>query len=90
MIAGRPDDKFGASIMYAQFSDGVRAFARDQIAWTGNPSVVQDYEMNLELTYVAQVIPGWTVQPFLTYVCASDGESGRDAMVVGLRSNWRY
>ena len=90
MIAGRPDDKFGASIMYAQFSDGVRAFARDQIAWTGNPSVVQDYEMNLELTYVAQVIPGWTVQPLLTYVWHPNGESGRDAMVVGLRSNWRY
>ena len=90
MIASRPNDKFGASIMYSQFSNGVRAAARDQIAWSGSPTVVQDYEMNLELTYMAQVIPGWTVQPLLTYVWHPNGESGRDAMVVGLRSYWRF
>ena len=90
MVAGRPDDKFGASLMYAQFSDGVRAFARDQITWTGTPTVVPDYEMNLELTYLLQIIPGWTVQPVLTYVWHPSGASGRDAMVVGVRSNWRY
>ncbi|MCC7347193.1 MAG: carbohydrate porin [Variibacter sp.] len=90
MIPGRPDDKFGASVIYARYSDSVRAFDRDQIAFSGLPGVVRDFETNLELTYMAQIIPGWTVQPVLTYIWHPGGDATRNAMVTGVRSIWRY
>ena len=93
MIPGRPDDKFGASVVYARFSDGIRGFDKDQIAFTGLPLQVRDYEINLELTYVAQIIPGWTVQPDFQYIwhpTAGDQPSNRYAVVAGVRSIWRY
>lgn len=90
LIPGRPDDRFGASILYARFSSAARAFARDQMALTGIPGVVRDYEANLELTYLAQVMPGWTVQPVWTYVWHPNGEAGRNATVTGIRSIWRF
>ena len=52
LLPGRPDDKFGAAVIYARFSDSVRAFDRDQINVTG-VGLVRDYETNLELSYVA-------------------------------------
>ena len=90
MVPGRPDDKFGASVIYARFSNSVRGFDMDQIAFTGIPQAVRDYEANLEITYVAQIIPGWTVQPDFQYVWHPNGQPGRDAKVVGVRSIWRY
>src|SRR5262249_35410723 len=48
MIPQRPDDKFGASFIYARFSDAVRAFDRDVVTLTGVPSPIRDYEANLE------------------------------------------
>jgi porin len=90
MIPGRPDDKFGASMIYARYSDSVRAFDRNQIAFTGVPGVIQDFEANLELTYMAQIIPGWTVQPVWTYVWHPSGDASRNAMVTGVRSLWRF
>jgi porin len=90
MVPGRPDDRFGASVMYSRFSDSVRAFDRDTLNFTGLPGVVRDYETNLELTYVAQIVPGWTVQPLVTYVWHPDGDADRNALVTGLRSIWRY
>jgi len=90
LIPNRPDDKFGASLIYARFSDAVRAFDRDQIAFTGMPGVIRDYEANLELTYLAQIIPGWTVQPVVTYIWHPNGDASRNALVTGARSIWRY
>lgn len=85
LIPGRPDDKFGAAVIYSRFSDSVRAFDRDQINFTG-AGFVRDYETNLELTYVAQIIPGWTVQPVYTHIWHPSGQAGRDAQVAGVRS----
>jgi porin len=93
IVPGRPDDKFGASFIYARFSDGVRGFDADRIAFTGLPLAVRDYELNLELTYVAQIIPGWTVQPDFQYIwhpTVGDQPSNRFATVVGVRSIWKY
>ena len=45
-----------------------------------------DYETNLELTYVAQVVPGWTVQPVYTSIWHPSGQPGHDAQVFGARS----
>jgi len=90
LIPQRPGDRFGASVIYARFSDSVRAFDQDQINFSGVPGNVRDYEANLELSYVAQVIPGWTVQPDFQYIWHPNGVSGRDAKVLGIRSMWNY
>jgi porin len=91
MIPHRPDDKFGASFIYSRYSGNVRGNERDEIAFTGAPVVIQDFEANLELTYLAQVVPGWTVQPVLTYVWHPDGgASSANALVIGVRSIWHF
>jgi porin len=90
LVPGRPDDKFGASAMVARFSDALRGFEHDQIAFSGVPGVVRDYEANLEFTYVAQIIPGWTVQPVVTRVWHPNGDASRNAWVTGARSIWRF
>jgi len=54
------------------------------------PGVVRDFEANLEFTYQAQIIPGWTVQPVVTRVWHPNGDASRNALVTGIRSVWRY
>ena len=90
LIPGRPDDRFGASVIYAKFSDSVRAFDRDTAAFTGVPGPIRDYETNLELTYVAEIVPGWSVQPNLQFIWHPSGDASRNATVTGFRSIWRY
>jgi porin len=68
MVPGRPADKFGASFLYANISDRARALDRDRILFTGLPQPIRDYELSLELTYQAEIRPGWTVQPNFQYV----------------------
>lgn len=65
-------------------------YNQDQIAYTGVPGPVQDREISVEFTYVAQVVSGWTVQPDLQYISHPNGQAGRDAKVVGIRSTWNY
>jgi porin len=90
LIPQRPDDRFGASVIYAHFSNSVRSFDQDQINFSGVPGTVRDYEENLELSYVAQIIPGWTLQPDFQYIWHPNGVAGRDARVLGVRSMWKF
>src|ERR1035437_4675903 len=90
LIPQRPDDRFGASVIYARFSDSARGFDPDQINFSGAPGTVRDYEANLELSYVAQVTPGWTMQPDFQYIWHPSGQAGRDAKVLGVRSMWKF
>lgn len=89
LIPQRPNDRFGAGFIYSRFSDSVRAFDRDQILF-GTPVPVQDYEASLEITYQAQIVPGWLVQPNFQYVWHPNGDASRNATVLGLRSLWRF
>jgi porin len=92
MIPYRPHDSFGASVIYSRFSNSVRAFDQDQINLGTLSTPPRDYEMNLELTYAAQIIKGWVVQPVYTYIWHPSGTGIRypDAQVVGVRSIIRY
>jgi len=90
LISHRPDDKFGASVMYARFSDSIRAFDQDKVLFTGVPGPIRDYEANLELTYQAQIIPGWYVQPNLQFIWHPSGDASKNATVMGARSLWRF
>ncbi len=88
MIPKRPDDSFGASVIYSRFSNSVRAFDQDQINFGNISTPPRDYETNLELTYVARIVKGWTMQPVYTYIWHPSGTGIRypDAQVVGVRS----
>lgn len=89
-VPGRPDDKFGAGFIYAQFSDSVRAFDRDRAQFNGVPATLRDFEANLELNYQAQIVPGWLLQPNLQHIWHPSGFANRDATVVGIRSFIHY
>jgi porin len=92
MVPGRPKDVFGASVIYARFSDSIRGFDQDQINFGTLLTPPRDYETNLELTYVAQIIPGWTIQPMYTSIWHPSGTGIRypDAQVTGVRSIVRF
>lgn len=86
LVPGRPADKGGVSFMYTRFADFAQAPAGAEP--TGAP--LGKFEANLELSYSAQVVPGFNVVPLATYVWRPSGEAGRDAIVVGARSVVRY
>jgi len=90
LIPARPKDRFGASIIYSKFSNSIRGFDEDKVLLTGIPGPIQDFETNLELTYVAEIVPGWTVQPDLQFVWHPNGDSTKNATVIGFRSLIRY
>lgn len=92
LLPGRPDDKFGAAFIYAHFSNSVRGLDQDQIALGTSTAPARDYEANFEVSYVAQVVAGWTLQPVFTYVAHPSGTGIRypDAKVAGLRSVMKF
>ena len=92
LVPKRPDDRFGASIIYARFSDSVRGFDQDQINLGNLVTPPRDYETNLEFTYAAQIVPGWIVQPVYTVIWHPSGTNIRypDAHVAGVRSIIRF
>jgi porin len=101
MIPSRPDDKFGVAFIYADISNHARALDRELVAFTGIPSPIRNYEMTLELTYMAQIVPGWTVQPDFQYVINPGGNvpnpndpTGlspiKNAAIFGLRTTVKY
>jgi porin len=73
MVPHRPDDKFGASFIYARMSDWARALDRDLIAFSGIAQPIRAYEMTIELSYQAQIKPGWTMQPLFQYIVHPGG-----------------
>jgi len=91
LLPSRPKDRLGASIIYARYSDGARAFDQDQINFGVMPGPVRDYETNLELTYIAMIVPGWTLQPDFQIIWhPRGGQSARDAKVMSLRSVLKF
>lgn len=90
LVPGRPDDKFGLAAIYSEYSDRTHAADRDAVALSGSNGAIRDFEANLELTYSAQIVPGWTVQPMLTQVWHPSGDPDRNATVVGVRTFVRY
>ncbi|MGO4705104.1 carbohydrate porin [Microvirga sp. 2MCAF38] len=100
MIPSRPDDLFAVGFAYAQISSRVTGLDLDAISFTGMVRPVQSSEAVIEVTYQAQVLPGWTLQPDFQYIFrpggnvqnprAPNGVAIKDAMVFGLRSIIRY
>lgn len=90
LVPGRPHDRFGVSAIHAKYSDSVVTFDRDTAMLAAEPVTIRDYETNLEVTYAAQIVPGWTVHPTLQFVWHPSGDWTRNAIVIGARSRIRY
>jgi porin len=101
MLPGRPDDKIGATFLYTKMSRDAAALDGDTIAFTGTPTPIRDYELNIALVYQAQIVPGWTIQPAIHYVMHPGGHipdpnstvpgtAIKDATVLSLRSVITY
>jgi porin len=100
IIASRPDDSFGLAIAYSQISDSVSAAEQDAVYYTDVQRPIQDYEAALELTYQAQIVPGWTVQPDFQYIFHPGGHIANpfnptgaaipNAAIIGVRTTINY
>ena len=99
MIPSRPNDKFGASFIHANISNHVRDFDRHLIAHSGNELPVRSYEMTIELSYQAQIKPGWILQPTFQYVIHPGGRVSdpdrperpiRNGAIFGVRTTIAY
>ena len=56
----RPDDQFGVSASYTEVSPSAHALDVDTAFFAGERLPARDYELLLEATYQAQIMPGWT------------------------------
>ena len=100
MIPGRPNDSFGAAVAYAHISHSYSAYESQLDAFTNVSAPVQNYEANLELTYMYQAIPGFLIQPDLQYIVHPGGNIANpfgngvapipNALVVGVRATINY
>jgi porin len=89
MLPRRPKDIFGIGIAYTGISDDASAFDRDS-----GLSVIRSNEVLLEISYTAEIVPGWTLQPDLKYIWNPGGnvpdDTGaraiKDATVLGART----
>jgi porin len=96
----RAGDSFGIGVAYSEISQAARAFDLDKAFFSGATLPARNYEIALELTYQAQILPGWTVQPDFQYIFHPgggtvnpvDAVSGRvpDAAVFGLRTTVKF
>ncbi|WP_036255739.1 carbohydrate porin [Methylocapsa acidiphila] len=96
LIAQRPDDSFGCAAVFTHLSAPVRALDRDTAFFSGESRPLRNYELDLEVTYQAQIVPGWIVQPDFQYIFHPGGGAvdpinsavGRipDAAVFGIRT----
>jgi porin len=95
-VPKRADDSVIVAFAYSPISSGARGFDRDAVAF-GSQTIVRDYEALLEVTYIAKVLPGLTLQPDFQYIWHPGGNiddgTGKpiaDAAVFGLRSVVNY
>jgi porin len=99
LVPGRPDDAFGAAVAYTRIGRSFVGYDRDLAAFSVTPS--RSSEAMLEVTYSAQIVPGWTVQPNFQYIVRPAGgvvdpqdPAGtrvfKNAAVFGLRTTLKY
>jgi porin len=91
MVPGRPQDRFGLSVIHSRFAKAVRNLDQDLIAaGRAAPGTVRRAETSLEFSYLAEMMPGIDLQPVLTHVWNPAGRPGRNALVVGARARFLY
>ncbi|ACK49874.1 Carbohydrate-selective porin OprB [Methylocella silvestris BL2] len=98
--SARPDDSFGLAVAYSEISPSARAFDQETAVFSGTYMPSRNYEVALELTYSAQIIPGFTIQPDFQYIFHPGANAANpldpnnapipDAAVFGVRSVIRF
>jgi porin len=96
----RPNDSFGTAASYSHISPKVSESDADAALFTSAALPVRDYEIAFELTYQAQIVPGFLVQPVFQYIFHPGGgainpinpAAGRipDAAVFGIRTTIKF
>jgi porin len=101
VFPGRLDDTFGVSLAYAKISQAARGLDADTAFFNAGTFVpVRSSEALVEVTYQAQIVPGFTVQPDFQYVWRPGGgvinprgptaEVIKNAAILGVRAITRY
>jgi porin len=100
LLDSRPDDIFGLAAAFSKLSSSVQKLDRDARLYSDASPPVRNYELALELTYQAQIIPGVIVQPDFQYIFFPGAgaanplypSSGKipNAAVFGLRFGVKY
>jgi porin len=92
----RPNDTFGLAAIYSPVSPSVSGRDADTAFFEKTHLPIRDYELAVELTYQAKIMPGFYIQPDFQYVFRPGGgalnphnpAAGRipDVAVFGLRT----
>ncbi len=64
----RPNDSFGVATSYSRISPQARGRDADAAFFTSAALPIRDDEVAFELTYQAQIVPGFLVQPDFQYI----------------------
>src|SRR5262245_19206851 len=65
LIAGRSNDAFGLAIAHARTSNALRRLGAETATITGMPNNIRPHETVIEVTYLCQLAPWWSLQPDL-------------------------
>ena len=99
LLHGRSDDLLTFGMAYRRISPSAVALDRDMLAANGPPSPIRNYEMQVELDYLAQIAPWWTIQADLQHIRHPGGRVSdpsnpnlivKDALVIGVRSTMNF
>jgi porin len=98
LIPRRPDDKIGVAAAYARVGDNARGLDSDTGFFGGFFYPVRTGETIIEMMYIAQLAPWWTLQPDVQYIIRpgggvlnnSDGSFRPNAWVIAIRSALRF
>ena len=95
LMAERPNDMLGIAYARTEISDDLAANVSD----SGETTIIPSYEAVLEVSYTAQIIPGFAIQPDFQYFWNPGGhvadaddpaEAVPDTAVLGLRTTLNY
>jgi porin len=90
LVPNRPKDRFGFSLIHARHASGLRGYDSDLARFLSNAPARRVSETNLELTYLAEIMPGFDIQPVIAHVWNPSGAPGRNALVLGFRTRILY
>ncbi|WP_159079784.1 MULTISPECIES: carbohydrate porin [Methyloceanibacter] len=95
-VPGRPHDGIALGVAYSGISNEASDLDRK-----AGLHIIRDYELILELNYIAEIVSGWAIQPVVQYIHNPGGsvpnlfndtpnQKVENALVVGMRSIINY
>lgn len=90
LLPSRPKDRFGISLTHARYAEGVRRYDSSFARLNADAPSRRSSETNLEVTYLAEIMPGFDLQPVITHIWNPSERPGRNALVIGFRTRLLY